>query len=202
MKKILVVIIAFFLLSACGGGSSNKDSKNKENDIPQWDPKKGPVDIEDRKIYFAVIDGKKYDLNTKITTFFDDGYSTYSDENMKSIVKAGKYVINDVYFRKNDQTYFCMQPINRTSKDITKEECTVFSISIHDTWYTNATIIGDLTIGSSREEVEAVFGTTYEIGSSEEYRNLVFGKIMKYGFKFSFDETWHVKTIMVYSYEN
>jgi len=205
MKKffvLLILIFAMLLSVGCGGSSSEKTKETTSNEIPQWDPKKGSIDLSDRKNYFVLIDGKKYDLNTNIATFFNDGYAVYDLENMKQEVRAGKYIANDIYFRKNGETYFCMQPINRTDKTITKEECTVYSISIQDTWYTDATIIGGITIGSSRQEVEEVFGMEFGLGTSEEYRMLCYGEVLSYGFNFSFDESWQVISMMVYSYAN
>ena len=74
-------------------------------------------------------------------------------------------------------------------------ECTIYGISLSVDYNKNVSIVGGLTIGSSKNEVDELFGTEYGAGSSESIS--VYGTKPKYRFAFYYDDSMIIKDIML-----
>ena len=197
MKKTLslvfVLLLALSLLAACsgtGGGSDEKNGDNGNGGSTAADLGNGKISLDNDSIYYAIVDGVKYDIHTTVQDILNDGYTVSSTENMSQVIDPNKK-FSDTYLRKDGDTHFAVKPGNRTDKPITKTECTIFSISLFRDWYENVSIIGDLTIGSSREEVEEIFGPGY--GGKRD----VFGEEHRRAFIFEYDDSGVVKNIVL-----
>ncbi|MCL1811744.1 MAG: hypothetical protein FWG41_05975, partial [Methanomassiliicoccaceae archaeon] len=138
------------------------------------------IDLSDVNNYFAIVDGVKYGMSTTMKDFFNDGFTVSSTDNMNQMIDPKKKFA-DTYLRRDGKTQFAVKPGNRTDKPISKTECSLFSISLHRNWYDGVSVIGGLTIGSSREEVENVFCQGY--GGKRD----VFGEEHRLAFIFEYD---------------
>ena len=152
--KILASIFLLAAISACDGKDDNPkpDSEKEKED----EKEKSKSILADNSIFFFVIDGIRYDTNTKIQEILDDGYTLYSSSDMTREVGAGKNYGTVRVCRGNDWI-FQLYAINKTNKALTIPECTPFTIILHASWYDKVTIYGDLTFGSTIEEVEKLF---------------------------------------------
>jgi len=153
------------------------------------DSRNTKIDLSDVNNYFAVVDGVKYDMSTTMKDFFNAGFTVSSTDNMNQMIDPKKK-FSDTYLRKDGKTKFAVKPGNRTDKPISKTECSLFSISLHRDWHDNVSVIGGLTIGSSREEVEKVFGPGY--GGKRD----VFGEEYRLAFIFEYDGSGRVENIL------
>jgi len=167
MKKVLILILVLttLLVTGCGEKEESSDKSNnngsKTNTSTPSETTNGKIDLSDNKNFFIIVDGVRFDTNTKIKDILDKGYTLGSSDE-KSLTKefeAGKGQLSALYMKRDGNTIFGASPVNRSNKTITKSECTIYEIFLYDTWYTNVTIVGGLTMGSTIEEVEAVFGT-------------------------------------------
>ncbi|MCL2174214.1 hypothetical protein FWH58_02920 [Candidatus Saccharibacteria bacterium] len=157
---VLVVVLII------NGGKDNGNNVNKNdqtgdttNNQPAHEPvMAGQVDLADNSNYFIMIDGVRFDTNTKIKEVLDKGYTVRSSTNLDLEMEAGKGSIDLIYFQKGGETCFGVNPVNRTDGTVKKSESTISKFSLYDTWCKNITIVGDLTLGSTIAEVKAVFG--------------------------------------------
>ena len=187
MRKTLVLTIVLLfslcLVTACG--KENDNNSNGTND---------KINFKDNSIYYAIVDGKKYTMDDTIGDILDrGGYTISSQDNMNQMIDPTKK-FDGTYLRKNDETYFSVQLGNRTNKSISKKECKVFVINLYSVWHKNVSIIGDLTIGSSKEEVMTVLGEG-NYGLASTYGD------NKRGFEFEYDTEGFVKNIKVFRFD-
>jgi hypothetical protein len=162
---LVVVLGAVVLLVPKEKSSTDNDQTNTTNDNTSDNSSSSQngikINLADNNNYYAVVEGKKYTVNTTIQNIMDDGYTvSESGTNLNQVLEPGKYLLNTVQLLKdgNYDTYFPVLPINRTKKPLTVAESSVFSMDLNDTLSENITIVGGITFGKTIEEVEAVFG--------------------------------------------
>ena len=180
MKKLmtlaLVLALALALLAGCGGNnapsappnaedSENSDasstSENGANSNETAVSGGGTLNLADNKNFFIIIDGVRYDPSTTIQKILDDGYALSSSFNLDKEIEGEKLGSRNIAFYwdtyPGGEHRFTVSATNRTNKTCRLAECTIYEIHVYD--FTDVTLVGDLTIGSTIEEVEAVFGT-------------------------------------------
>ena len=143
-------------------------------DADKASPVNGKLNLYDNKNYFIIVDGVRYDTDTKVKDILDKGYTQISGK-MDQVLEAGHFIVNTYGMRWNDDTQFAICPINRTGAPRTVEECTIYEFSLHDTWYKKISIIGGLTFGSKVEEVESLFDGNYFRKSTRSEREALRG---------------------------
>ena len=163
MKKVfgllfLIGILCFTLVGCENKSDDGNNNSNNDNNKTVSDSKKG-IDLTDNSIYFIIIDGIKYDVNTTLQDVLDDGYDVLKSVTSKlnKEVSANQTVWDLVGLYKNDNTHFQVKLINRSDKQSTWAKCTLYQINVYADWYKNISIIGGITFESSMEEIEAVF---------------------------------------------
>ena len=149
--KILASIFLVAVISACGDDSPKPE---KENENGNGNSKSI---LADNSIFFFVVDGIRYDTNTKIQKILDDGYTLYNQAHMTREIDAGKYYDGYTTLEWGDDGSFSVYAINKTNKKLTIPECTLYKMSLYSIKNKKITIYGNLTFGSTIEEVEKVF---------------------------------------------
>ena len=160
----VVSVGAVIILNNMGGdGKGDEKKSNSSTSSSTTDTKSEPVmagqvDLANNSNYFIVIDGVRFDTKTKVQEVLNKGYTVRSSTNLDLEMGAGKGSIDLIYFQKDGETCFGVNPVNRTDKTVKKSESTINKFSLYDTWCKNITIVGGLTLGSTIDEVKAVFG--------------------------------------------
>jgi len=170
MKKTFVLAMALLLtislLSACGdGGGASDNGSASNNDTGTSGLVNGKVDLLNRNSYYLIIDGHKYGLKTTVQDIINDGYTIKYE--LDKEVKPNTFL--DLHVYKNGEWYFSMHAVNRTDNIIPLAKCTVRELEVQDEWNTTTTFIGGLHIGSSKEDVIAVFGNDNEVQTDTFY---------------------------------
>ena len=187
MRKTLIFTIVL-LLSLCFVTACGKENDNNSNGTND------KINFKDNSIYYAIVDDKKYTMDDTIQDILDrGGYTLSSQDNMNQMIDPTKK-FDGTYLHKGEDTYFSVQLGNRTNKSISKKECKVFVINLYSVWHKNVSIIGDLTIGSSKEEVMGVLGED-NYGFASTYGD------NKRGFEFEYDTEGLIKNIKVFRFD-
>jgi hypothetical protein len=158
--------------------------------------------LADNSNYFAIVDGVRYDANTKIQKILDDGHTTYSTSNLNLTIKPGTKTINDYGMIKDKGSRFRVNVINRTNEPLTVTDCTIYDITLQAAWYSNISIVGGLSFSSSREDILKFFSSRGLKPSSNNATTLSFSQqtssgtpILSGNFLFSFrdgDKLWSI----------
>lgn len=140
---------------------------------------KTPVDIKDKANYFIMIDGVRFDIGMPVKDFFAAGFSLsdYSFEYWPEEVAAGDSVGIAVRY-KGSESFIGAAILNDSGEIKPPEECQISAFTNVDKSFfgefPSLSIAGGITIGSSIEELETVFGQCGSIGNSifsSEYRD-------------------------------
>jgi len=196
MKKIISIIAIIAILGAIlfmltGCGENNEDNGNDGSTMS--DLGNGKINLNDDSIYYAIVDGKKYTMDDSIEDVLERGGYTRNDlYKHDQLIDPGKR-FDDDYIHKgeypNSITQFSVNVGNRTNKPIERKDCVVTRIKLHSHWFDKVpaadvpeiSIVGGITLGSTKEEVKAVFGPgEYDLGSE-------YGDNLR-GFKFEYKD--------------
>jgi hypothetical protein len=172
-------LIILSLLSSCGGKSEGgsqqtatvpaSESKAAKSGAAETPAAGGKINLADNSIYFVVVDGVKYGANTAIQKILDDGFTARSK--FDRIIDAGKYsTSNTSYWEKGEKSPFATTYINRSDKPVALSACTLYEITVNETWYKNVSILGGITFGNSVDDVEKVFGTDNLLKTTRKQR--------------------------------
>jgi len=124
----------------------------------------GKCDLDDDSIFFAVIDGVRYDLSTKYQDFLDAGYAAAPGTDMGRMVDAGYF--GNIVMCKDGAPCFEISLANRTNKPVHLYDCADligirFGTGLEGDWRSNIKVVGDLGIGSTQADVIEIFGGDY-----------------------------------------
>lgn len=176
---------------------------NKEETIVSKEVDKTPVDYKKDNVYFFVADGKKFNMGDKISSLEDIKLHLNKTGAGKELAVNGYLIGGDSILNENGKTVFSCTPVNTTKEKIKAADASIGSVRISDSYfkdYNKIEITNGITIGTSIEDIEAVFGTPTK--TTENYN----GKTYEYDgglyreFSFTFDEEGKVKSIYCQNY--
>ena len=131
--------------------------------------------LNDDKSYFISIDGKKYYAGDKITDLAKAGFTLRENEKAGN-APAGKYVIGAGNLVNSENVIcFSITPYNIEDHDLTIGESVIGGFTLSEAYAKkdekalNIEVYGGIKLGSTRDEVEKVFGTTDDINDAETY---------------------------------
>lgn len=186
------------------------DSEDKkEKKVSEID--KTPVDYKNKDSYYFVVDGKKFTIDTKLSEITEKTGFTQDSAAIEKDVPSKNYLIGGGYFHNaKKRTVFSVMPINLGSESVKTPETTVggFSITKYNYEELDETIeiCNGITIGTSMDDVVAVFGEPTEKDMREDYENLGIKYTYKDGaykyFEFEFDKQTKVVTNITWRYFN
>jgi len=180
MKKTSVIALALVLvislLAACGGDDGGSAPADVQSDAPAVTGTENggdapasaygdKVDLSDKNIYFAIIDGVKYSIvdNFTLQDLINAGYSAEPDTDFDRMVNYGIYVgdeLFDVYIKMYkdgvEKVYFRAYPNNPNSDPIPLINCSIYGISFSSK-DANISIVGGLRIGDPQQAFRDVF---------------------------------------------
>ena len=123
-----------------------------------------PLDLTDPSIYYVVIDGVKYNLyDVTVGDFLQAGFTMKYDEDTPVDAKL-------VFTDKSDNTTsvllgienhsFSVRPINYTDNVISLKDCNITGISFssQSNPLFDISTVGNLSVDSTKEDVQSVFG--------------------------------------------
>lgn len=189
MKKRLLLLLlttALCALTGCAGGSET-----------------GNTDfINSTKSYYIMIDGEKFYAGDEIANFSEVGYEM--EEDAKELeLESDTYMIGTIYMENEaGESIFDITPFNDGKSTVELSEAFIGGIRLDehdakdDERAADFEVYGGIKLGSTMDEVKAVFGeptnlteretyTVYRYESDETYRK----------YTFTFNEEGKVKTI-------
>ena len=178
---------------------SSKDSKTDKNESSKTETDKKqtkstdktPIDLEDSSAYYFIVEGTKYKAGDKISKLTENGFKQSKTGAEKEIPANGYLIGGGSILNSDNKTIFDVTPINTTKEKIKGSEGQIGSFSLDKYGYEKlsgkAEIYGGITIGSSIEDVEDVFGNpttktdatqyagpTYTYTAKAAYRSFTF----------------------------
>lgn len=160
---------------------SSKDSKSNEKDSSKTDTDKKqsktidktPIDLENNDSYYFVVKGVKYKAGDKISKLVDNGFKQSKTGAEKEIPANGYLIGGGAILNSDSKTVFDVTPVNTTKEKIKGSEGQIGSFSIDKYEFEKLSgdveIFGGITIGTSIEDIEAVFGEPTTKTDATEY---------------------------------
>lgn len=235
---IAILCVTLFTLTGCGDeekSSSSKKNKNKNdvenvsnventsddenntvsnstqsNETKKTTPTldKTAVDINNKDIYYFVVNGKKFTIESKLKEIESTGYTQDKSAAEKDVPK-NNYLIGGGYFHDSkNHTVFSVTPINLTSETVKGADTTVGAFTLDEYYYKDfdgtIEICNGITIGTSMEDIETIFGEPTEKDMREDYASLGIkytykASTYKY-FEFEFDKETKELTKITWRY--
>lgn len=224
---IAILLVSLFTMTGCGNSETNqtnerenveeKANETTENETKQEENTtkeakksekttkpidKTPIDINDVNSYFFVVNGKKYSAGDKISELASSDLSLNKTGSDKELSANGYLIGGGAVLNSEKDTVFNITPFNNTDSKVKGSEAVIGGFSLNEYNYEDLSgdieIYGGITIGTSMDDIKAVFGEptstreatsysgpTYTYDAEESYRE----------FNFSFDKEGKVKTI-------
>jgi len=204
---VLLLTLAFSMLTACSNSSNsssgnpgnnnnnNNNSSSSSNSNNSNGLVGGVVDLDNDNNYFMIADGKKYGLKTTLQDLLNDGFvPTRTSLNLDSEVKAGAFLVDTIFLAKDGVRYFGVQVGNPADKPLPLSQCEIREMYINTDGYTNITVVGDLRLGCSKDDVFRVFGEDVQLNSDTLITYIAKGDNNRI-FTFRFDESGRAESI-------
>lgn len=181
---------------------NSKDDKDDKDDDDDKDDKKisktidkTPIDLENSDSYYFVVKGVKYKAGDKISKLTDNGFKQSKTGAEKEIPSNGYLIGGGAILNSDNKTVFDVTPVNTTKEKIKGSEGQIGSFSIDkseaEKLSGDVEIFGGITIGTSIEDIEAVFGTPSSKTEATEYNGPTYtynAKASYRSFTFRFDK--------------
>ena len=171
------------------------DEKDKEDDKVSKSIDRTPIDLEDSDSYYFVVKGVKYKAGDKISKLVENGFKQSKTGAEKEIPANGYLIGGGAILNSDDKTVFDVTPVNVTKEKIKGSEGQIGSFSIdkyeYDKLSSNVEIFGGITIGTSIEDIEAIFGEPTSKTDATEYSGPTYtynAKASYRSFTFRFDK--------------
>lgn len=182
-RKILIIGLCFGLIASFVSGCGTKDNRNSSESDSNDSVKSDNNDsteteepetsfLDDNKSYFFSIDGQKFYAGDDISSLSAVGYTVPESEADEEL-PAGKYMIGAGHMENaNGDSVFDITPYNPTDASVKVSESVIGGFSTSYVWAKddetalNIEIYGGIKIGSTKEEVETVFGEPTSISES------------------------------------
>ena len=134
---------------------------------------KTPVDIKDNKSYYFVIDGKKYNVGDKISSLSQVNLKLSSSAGEKELQKYGYLIGRCSVLDSKNKEVLQITPYNNSESKIKASEAVIGGFNLTKYDYENFSgtieICNGITIGTSLEDVKAVFGEPTKITEATAY---------------------------------
>ena len=152
---------------------NNKSSDKSDADKKSKEIDKTPIDLENNESYYFVVKGVKYKAGDKISKLIENGFKQSKTGAEKEISANGYLIGGGAILDSNGKTVFDVTPVNVTKEKIKGSEGQIGSFSIDESDYEKLSgdveIYGGITIGTSIEDITAVFGTPSTKVDATEY---------------------------------
>jgi hypothetical protein len=124
------------------------------------------------------LEGKIYTLPIRYSELEANGWVAENAQDMDEILEAGKYILNyqTMVYSDKENSEIAVQFANLGDEDVPLSECHVSGIQFSEYSWNKDTVLyfpGGFTIGSTQEEVEALYGEpseTQELSSTVEWK--------------------------------
>lgn len=163
---------------------------------------KTPVDIKNNASYYFVIKGTKYSAGDKISSLSNSGYRLNKAGSEKDLQPNGYLIGGDAILGSDDKTAFYCTPFNGTKEHVKGADASIGSFYIDESLYTKLNgeveITNGISIGTSLEDIEAIFGEPTSKTEATEYNGPSYTYTVSGQYKtftFGFDKDNKVKTI-------
>ncbi|MBR3674223.1 MAG: hypothetical protein IKN65_08150 [Clostridia bacterium] len=192
----------------------SKDDKDDKDDDDDKDDKKvsktidkTPIDLENSDSYYFVVKGVKYKAGDKISKLTENGFKQSKTGAEKEIPANGYLIGGGAILNSDNKTVFDVTPINITKEKIKGSEGQIGSFSIDKSQAEKLSgdveIFGGITIGTSIEDIEAVFGTPSSKTEATEYNGPTYtynAKASYRSFTFRFDKEGKLNSLRWQNY--
>jgi len=182
-----------------------KDDEDDEEDKKETAKPvdKTPVDIKNNSSYYFVINGKKYNAGDKISDLSESKLHLNKTASEKELQTYGYLIGGNNVLNTDNKTVLSVTPFNGTKTKVKSADASIGGVYISKYNYESldgkVEITNGITIGTSIEDVKAVFGQptditeptteyygpTYSYEVTGEYKSFIFG----------FDKDGKVETI-------
>lgn len=192
----------------------SKDDKDDKDDDDDKDDKKvsktidkTPIDLENSDSYYFVVKGVKYKAGDKISKLTENGFKQSKTGAEKEIPANGYLIGGGAILNSDNKTVFDVTPINITKEKIKGSEGQIGSFSIDkseaEKLSGDVEIFGGITIGTSIEDIESVFGTPSSKTEATEYNGPTYtynAKASYRSFTFRFDKEGKLNSLRWQNY--
>ena len=158
--------------SAAAESDVNTDSEADEAEVSEETPKPpASADLSSEwSSYQFQLEDKIYTLPIRYSDLEADGWSIKYEGNKEESIKAGSYILNYITLTcsNKENAEIEVQFANLDDKDMQITDCYVASVQYWEHSSNKDTVIyfpGGLTLGSTKEEVAALYGEPNEINS-------------------------------------
>lgn len=172
---------------------SKKDDKDDKKTSKTID--KTPIDLENSDSYYFVVKGVKYKAGDKISKLTDNGFKQSKTGAEKEIPANGYLIGGGSILNSDGKTVFDVTPVNTTKEKIKGADGQIGSFSIDKSEFEKLSgdveIFGGITIGTSIEDIEAIFGEPKTKTEATEYNGPTYtynAKASYRSFTFRFDK--------------
>lgn len=172
-----------------------KDDEDDEEDKKETAKPvdKTPVDIKNNSSYYFVINGKKYNAGDKISDLSESKLHLNKTASEKELQTYGYLIGGNSVLNTDNKTVLSVTPFNGTKTKVKSADASIGGVYISKYNYESldgkVEITNGITIGTSIEDVKAIFGQptkitepyteyygpTYSYEVTGEYKSFVFG---------------------------
>lgn len=191
-----------------------KDNKTTSKDDTKEDIKKQtkkidktPIDLENNDSYYFVVNGVKYKAGDKISKLKENGFKQSKTGAEKEVPSKGYLIGGGAILNSDNKTVFDVTPVNLTSEKIKGADGQIGSFSIDESEAKllsgDVEIYGGITIGTSIEDIEAIFGEPTTKIDATEYAGPSYtysAKARYRSFTFRFDKDGKLNSIRWQNY--
>lgn len=175
----------------------DEDIKNEDDEEDKKETAKPvdktPVDIKNNSSYYFVINGKKYNAGDKISDLSESKLHLNKTASEKELQTYGYLIGGNNVLNTDNKTVLSVTPFNGTKTKVKSADASIGGVYISKYNYESldgkVEITNGITIGTSIEDVKAVFGQptkitepsteyygpTYSYEVTGEYKSFVFG---------------------------
>ena len=158
---------------------------------------KTPVDIKANSSYYFVVNGKKYNVGDKISSLATSNLRLNNNGGEKELQKNGYLIGGGGVLDSKNNTVFNITPYNNGQSKVKASETVIGGFSLNQYGYKylsgNIEICNGITIGTSLEDIKAVFGEPTSKTEATAYSGPTYTydtktRYMQFVFKFDKDE--------------
>lgn len=149
------------------------DNNSNNNSTVAKEVDKTPVDIKSDSSYYFVINGKKYSAGDKISTLSESGFHLNKTGSEIEIQSNGYIIGGGAVLNNENNTVFQITPFNNTKEKIKGADASIGSFYIDESsvkkYNLNVEIVNGITIGTSMQDIEAIFGEPTKKTEATQY---------------------------------